>query len=217
MASALIYCQSGGGKTVNGTMVATREKGKNLLMCSDNSSIVLNNFKRDNLDIEKIQKWSGEDGLIVKFERAVATEKYDNIILDNITDIFDMAILELEESGRYKDMRQAYQVVYQTLKRLSRTAGNLKCDVLFTAWEITEEKTLSTGQIVNVTKPHLPKKITDNILGLCNVVGHVESALDNNGVRRWYYNYEGHVAMYGKDQIFNRKSGMPENIFRGEE
>ena len=51
---ALIYCQSGGGKTVNSTRVATGKRGRNILLCSDNSSIVLKNFDRPNLDVEPI-------------------------------------------------------------------------------------------------------------------------------------------------------------------
>ena len=49
----LVYGQSGSGKTVNSTLVKTGKRGKNLLMCSDNSHIVLRNFERKNLDIEK--------------------------------------------------------------------------------------------------------------------------------------------------------------------
>jgi hypothetical protein len=41
MANALVYCKSGGGKTVNSTLVAAPKRGKNLLICTDNSSIVL--------------------------------------------------------------------------------------------------------------------------------------------------------------------------------
>ena len=48
----LVYCKSGGGKTVNSTLVQTHKR--KILMCSDNSSVVLNNFEREKLDIEKI-------------------------------------------------------------------------------------------------------------------------------------------------------------------
>ena len=51
MANALIYTQSGGGKTCNSTLVEAPKRGKNLLICTDNSSIVLQNFKRPNLEV----------------------------------------------------------------------------------------------------------------------------------------------------------------------
>ena len=54
MANALLYTQSGGGKTVNSTLVAATKRGKNLLICTDNSSIVLKNFERPNLEIQNV-------------------------------------------------------------------------------------------------------------------------------------------------------------------
>mgnify|MGYP003294531449 CR=1 FL=1 len=129
MANALIYCQSGGGKTCNSTLVKVGKRGRNLLLCSDNSQVVLNNFERPNLDKEIIEHWLDKDSsgkaqlsFNEQFERAVDSQKYDTIIVDNVSDLFDMAILEMDASGRYKDMRQAYQMVYQNLKRLVRTA-----------------------------------------------------------------------------------------------
>lgn len=67
MAVALIFSISGGGKTVNSTRVeggytyldektsklkTLKPKGKNLLLSSDSSHIVLNNFERPNLDVQ---------------------------------------------------------------------------------------------------------------------------------------------------------------------
>ena len=54
MPNALLYTQSGGGKTVNSTLVAAPKRGKNLLICTDNSSIVLRKFKRPNLEIKNV-------------------------------------------------------------------------------------------------------------------------------------------------------------------
>lgn len=212
--NALIYAQSGGGKTVNSTLITTKERGKNLLLCSDNSSIVLNNFKRPNLDIEQIVKW---ETFIKQFERAVESKKYDCIIIDNLTDLFDMAILEYDASGRYKDMRQAYQIVYQTLKRLSRMSAQVDCDVIFTAWEMIDEITLPSGERTNRVRPHLPLKVLDNILGLMNVVGHVESAIGKDQQKHWYYRTEGSITLYAKDQLYIRKVVMPEYLFTKKE
>ena len=54
MANALLYTQSGGGKTVNSTLVAAPKRKKNLLICTDNSSIVLKNFDRKNLTVQNV-------------------------------------------------------------------------------------------------------------------------------------------------------------------
>lgn len=224
MANALIYCQSGGGKTVNSTLVKTGKRGRNLLLCSDNSQVVLKNFERPNLDVQVIEHWMDKtpDGKSQKnfnkqFEDAVDLQKYDTIIVDNVSDLFDMAILEMDDSGRYKDMRQAYQLVYQNLKRLARAAGQVDCDVIFTCWHETEEITLADGQKAIRTKPKLPMKILDNFLGLCNIVAYINTAQDKNGNKRWYYMLEGSQTLYAKDQLHCRKTCLPEDIFCGKE
>lgn len=222
MANALIYCQSGGGKTVNSTLVKVGKRGKNLLLCSDNSQVVLNNFERPNLDIQIIEHWldtdystgKAQNNFNKQFEEAIASQKYDTIIIDNVSDLFDMAILEMDDSGRYKDMRQAYQLVYQNLKRLVRIAGQVDCNVIFTAWRETEEITLPDGQRAMCIRPKLPMKILDNFLGLCNIVGYINTA-EKNGEKRWYYHLEGSPTLHAKDQLHCRKTCLPEDLFSG--
>lgn len=224
MANALVYCQSGGGKTVNSTLVKVGKRGRNLLLCSDNSQVVLKNFERPNLDTEVIEHWMDKDpkgkaqeNFNDQFERAVDSQKYDTIIIDNVSDLFDLAILELDESGHYKDMRQAYQLVYQNLKRLVRKAGQVDCNVIFTAWHTMDEITTTEGEKKMRIAPKLPMKILDNFLGLCNIVAYIQTANDKEGNKRWYYYLEGSETLYAKDQIHCRKTCLPEDIFSGKE
>ena len=223
MASAIVYGPSGAGKTVNSTLVKTRKRGRNLLLCSDNSHVVLRNFDRPNLDIQVIENWMDTDpsgrpqkNFNKQFEAAIASQKYDNIIVDNVSDLFDMAILEMEASGRHKDMRAAYLIVYQNLKRLAREAGRVDCDVIFTAWRDVAETTLTTGEKAQCVSPKLPMKILDNFLGLCNIVAYIRTA-EKNGEKRWYYHLDGSETMYAKDQLHCRKTCLPEDIFSGKE
>lgn len=218
MASALIYCQSGGGKTVNSTLV----KGKhNLLLCTDNSHVVLNNFKRDNLTIETVEHYLERDAkgkeqkhFAKQFDDAVESGKYDNIIIDNISDLFDMAILEYEALGK-NDTRKNYLIVYQDLKRLSRKAAQQKCNVIFTAWTDIQPITLLDNSKANRTQPKLPNKILDNVLGLTQIVAYLQTYGDGDD-KKWYYVLAGSQTMYAKDQIFCRKTCMPSDIFTGE-
>ena len=221
MAVALVYGRSGAGKTVNSTLVRTRDRGRNLLLNSDGSALVLNNFDRPNLDVEVVEHWmaQGSDGkkqtcLKEQFENAVASKKYDTIIVDNISDIFDLAVLEMDESGRYNDPRKYYLLIYNDLKRLAREAQQADCDVIFTAWSSEYEARLENGSLATGIRPKLPEKITDNFLGLCNIVAYVKTA-EKDGVKRWYYTTEGSPILYCKDQIFCKKSCLPEDIFTG--
>lgn len=171
--NALIYAPSGGGKTVQSTRIPAPNRGRNALLCSDNSSIVLNQpaFARPNLDIVVVEHWMERDKIgkpqthfQKQFEDAVDSKKYDNIIVDNLSDLFDLAILEMDESGKYKDMRQAYQQVYQNLKRLARKAGQLDCNVIFTAWaDQTEVMTVSGEKTIRIS-PKLPQRSSTTCL-----------------------------------------------------
>ncbi len=210
MANALLYTQSGGGKTVNSTLVAATKRGKNLLICTDNSSIVLKNFNRPNLEIQNV---GNVKEFVDAYRKGYESKKYDNIILDNLSDLIDMWLLELDESGKFKDFRQAYQLVYQSLKRLSRESTTLDCNTIFTAWSDTVEITLATGEVATRLQPKIPAKILDNICGLMNVVAYINTATDKDGNKRWYYVTEGKPTLIAKDQIGCRKSCMPEDIF----
>ena len=235
MAVALIYSQSGGGKTVNSTLVKGgflevsrgqiiehEPKGRNLLLCSDNSSISLNSFDRPNLDILPVWNWLEKDNegkdqenINRTFEDAAMSKKYDNVIFDNVTSIFNNAILEMDESGKFKDMRQAYSLIYNGLRRLSIRAAQAQVNVIFTAWHETEDITLPDGKVARRIQPKLPGKILDDFTGMCNIVAYINS-VEKEGKKIWYYKLEGNMLLYAKDQIFNRKSCMPEDLFSRE-
>ena len=210
MANALIYCKSGGGKTVNSTLVAAPKRGKNLLICTDNSSIVLQNFDRPNLEIQNV-------GSVKEFMEAYhageESKKYDNIILDNISDLVDMWLLELDTSGKFKDFRQAYQLVYQGLKKLARDSSEMESNTIFTAWCDIVDYPLPSGEVIKRLQPKLPSKVLDNFCGLINVVGYVNAQEGKDGKKYWYYVTEEIPSLYTKDQIGCRKACRPEDVF----
>lgn len=213
--AGLIYGQIGSGKTVNATLVP----GRKLLIATDNSHVVLRNFKRDNLEILPMEDYLDEDGnpiLIETLSSAINSGKYDCIIVDNISEVFDKAILDYDASGQYKDMRKAYLIVYNALKRVARKAAFANCNMLFTAWEDAVEIPLDDkGSRGLRLQPKLPMKILDNFCGLMNIVARVENQIDKKGNTRWFYVMKGTKQRYGKDQVYCRDVCMPEDIFTG--
>ena len=215
MAVALLWGSPGSGKTV----AATAPKNEKIkLLCSDNSSIVLKMFDRKNVDIERVEHWidPGDKKNYFSSQFVVAKDsgKYTVIVVDNLSDLFDMAILEIEEQGKIKDIRQVYQAVYQGIKRLTRMAANANCHVIITAWDATEEITKADGTIALRQFPNLPKKILPQVVGLCNIVGQMAKAPNKNGEMVWYCITEDSETRYGcKDQLYGRKSLLPENLF----
>ena len=215
MAVSMIWGSPGSGKTVASTAPS---KEKILLLCSDNSSVVLNMFERKNVTVERVEHWldpgDGKNYFSKQFENALASGKYTLIVVDNLTDIKEMALLEIDEQGKIKDIRQIYQCVYMAIKRLTRLAANAKCHVTFTAWDDCEEIIRQDGTPALRQYPNLPKKILPQVLGLCNIVGQMAKAKDKNGVMRWFLVTEDSETRYGcKDQIQGRKSILPENLY----
>lgn len=215
MAVSMIWGSPGSGKTVAATAPS---KEKILLLCSDNSSVVLNMFDRKNVTVERVEHWldpgDGKNYFMKQFENALASGKYTLIVLDCLTDLKEMALLEIQEQGQIKDIRQIYNMVYQSIKRLTRLAANAKCHVTFTAWDDTEEITKTDGTLALRQFPNLPKKILPQVLGLCNIVGQMAKAKDKNGEMRWFLITEDSETRYGcKDQLYGRKSIMPELLY----
>ena len=206
MATAIIYGAPGTGKTVNSTLVP----GKTLLLSSDNSSVVLNNFKRENLTIKPVATFKD---YLDEFEKATTSKQYDTIITDCLTDIIDGFIVECRESKAFNDIRQAYMLVYTKVKALARKAAYCGTDCIFNCWEDVEEITTPSGEIKNRLSPMLPSKIKQQVCGLCNVIAYVTTATDKDGNKRWYYVTEARDTLMVKDQLGCAKSLMPENIF----
>ena len=206
MAVMCLYGQPGSGKTVN----ATRLPGKSLLISSDNSAIVLKNFKRPNLVVREAQ---GFKDFVDIFEEATANKQYDNIIVDCLTDLIDAYIVEIRENGFSGDIRQYYLAVYTKVKFLVRKAAFCDTNVVFNCWEDVETVTLPTGEFANRVSPMLPAKIKQQVCGLCNIVAYVTSANDKQNVKQWFFVTDGGPTVMAKDQLFLRKSCMPENAF----
>jgi len=206
MSTAIIYGPPGSGKTVNATLVP----GKTLLLCSDNSSVVLNHFERPNLTIKNIASFKD---YVTEFEKATQSKQYDTVITDCLTDLIDGYVVECREAGKFNDIRQAYMNVYTKVKFLVRAAAHCGTDCIFTCWEDIETLTDSEGNLINRRSPLLPAKIKQQVCGLCNILAIVTTGKDKEGNKRWYYITEGNDALMCKDQLHNRKTCLPEHLF----
>lgn len=206
MATAILYAPPGGGKTIN----ATRVPGKTLLISSDNSAMVLKNFDRPNLTVKEAANFKM---FVDLFEEALSGEHYDLIVTDCLTDLIDAYIVEIRENGFSGDIRQHYLAIYTKVKFLVRKAAFCNTNCIFNCWEDVETITLENGEIANRVSPMLPAKIKQQVCGLCNIVARVTSAVDKQGVRQWYFATEGNEVRMAKDQLYLRKSCMPENLF----
>lgn len=214
--TALTYCQSGGGKTFN----ALRLPGQKIMLSSDRSYNFAAKGVKD-LEIMDITRWlpdkAGKEKCFQElFDQAVA-KKPVTIIIDNLSDLIDMAVLELIGSdGASKDNRQSYQAVYMAIRRLTRSANYVGCNVLYTAWLTVSEITMPDGTVLQRFAPKLPAKITDNVCGLCNMVAYIGQQ-ERNGQNIWYYDMRGTNVLLAKDQVWGRKVCAPDKLFSAPE
>ena len=138
--------------------------------------------------------------------------------MDCLTDLIDAYITEIREKGFSGDIRQHYLAIYTKVKFLVRKAAFCDTNVVFNCWEDSEVGELTSGEMARCVSPMLPAKIKQQVCGLCNIVGRVSSAIDKNGNRQWYFFTEaGKETIMVKDQMFLRKSCMPENLFTAPE
>lgn len=209
MATAIVYTKSGGGKTVN----TSRVEGKTRLIDSDNSSVVLKNFERPNVSVIKIASIAD---FMAEFEASAGSGEFENIIVDNVTDVIDRWLLELGAAGKNGGNPgiQDYQTVYNGIKRLVRRASDCSVNVILNFWQDTYVVTNGDGSQTSMLSPKMPQKLLENICGLCNIVAHIE-VFEKDEKKTWFYNMNGTNNLYAKDQLYCRKTCMPEDIFNG--
>ena len=123
-------------------------------------------------------------------------------------------VVEIREKGISGDIRQHYLAIYTKVKFLVRQSAFCGTNCVFNCWEEVETVTLPSGEVVNRVSPMLPSKIKQQVCGLCNIVAYVTSGVGKQSkVKQWYYITEGGPTIMAKDQLFMRKSCLPEDAF----
>lgn len=212
--TALIHGESGDGKTYN----VLQLPGRKILLSTDGSYHLAASVAKD-LAIRDVTRCiKDKDGkemcFVEQFDAAVA-DKPQHIIIDNISDLIDMWVLELKNShldnGNY-DFRRDYNTTYEAIRRLVRRALSCGVNVIFTAWSLTEDRVQPTGEVVQRMIPQLPAKIVNSVCGLCNIVGMVRHK-DVDGQTVYYFDLTGSDQLLAKDQIWGRKACLPAQLF----
>ena len=83
-----------------------------------------------------------------------------------------------------------------------RQFRSLNCNVIFTAWASFIDATAQSGEKFTRCVPMLRGKNSENICGLCDIVGFIVMNPDN-GER--FVRLEGSPTLIAKDRIFKRK------------
>ena len=193
--TGLIYSIPGMGKTTLLGMLP----GRTLIIDVDKGTSVLRGV--EGVDIVRLSEDLHElPEILAELQRKC---EYDNVCLD---------------SGRMGKLDgvpylASYQRVDYKIIDWCRQFRALPCNVFFTAWEAQKEITAQSGEKYSQARPMLRDKNTDNVCGLCDLVGQIVMN-PKDGVR--YVRLEGTQSAIAKDRIYKRQYCFPEDLLNEE-
>lgn len=205
-ATYLIYGPPGMGKTSTIKFIP----GKTLVLDVDRTSRVLKgNSNIDIAYVDNTNTWEYWGKLILDLESNYKGV-YDNIVVDNISELERCLLSDLGSKGKNKGVPSQgdYQYMQFRIVNSLRYMKNLGANLIWTAWESTDLYTDSNGQQYNRSYPQVNQKIMNNVLGLCDVVGRL--LINSDGDRGFVLSATN--STYAKNQIDERKGCLQHEL-----
>ena len=201
--TGLIYSIPGMGKTT----LLGQLPGKTLIIDVDKGTSVLRG--NPNVDIVRLSEDLHELPEIVKELQGKC--EYDNVCLDSLSELERGLLAYYGRMGKLDGVPEmaSYQRVDFKIIDWCRQLRALPCNVFFTAWETQKEIVSQTGEKYSQARPMLREKNTDNVCGLCDIVGQILMN-PKDGMR--YVRLEGTQSAIAKDRIQKRQYCMPEDL-----
>jgi phage nucleotide-binding protein len=205
----LLYAPPGTGKTHTINYL----EGKTLYISVDKSERPLKgNENIDILDFNTHKAWT-EWSELVKWLAKSDLEKYDNIVIDNISELFRSMLGNLGRDGknnRVPEMRHYQQVDFFIIDSF-RFLQSLNKRLVFLAWEDTSDYHSEGGQVFTRTYPDIRDKVRNNIAGLCQVVAKlvINEKTGNRG-----FILKPTETMFAKNQISDDSHCKQDEIFK---
>lgn len=202
----LIYGAPGMGKTT----ALKYLPGKTLVLDVDRTSKVLKGCKHiDIIEVDNINTWDFWEKLIIELYKNYKG-KYDNIAVDNVSELERCILSDLGSKGRNKGVPSQgdYQYMQFRLVNSLRYMKNLDCNIIWTAWETTDLYTTAEGQQFNRTYPQINGKILNNVLGLCDVVARL--MINGEGQRGFVMSATN--SIFAKNQLDDRKGCLQNEL-----
>lgn len=202
-ATYLIYANPGVGKTT----AIKYLPGKTLLIDIDKSSGVLKGEEAiDVADIDTHNIWNSWTET-VKELLSNDFSQYDNIVIDNVSELFRAALANLGREGKNHRVPEQshYQRVDFTILDSLRALKKLDARIVFTAWETSDLWEAENGQNFNRAYPDIRNKILNNFLGLCDVVARLVISKDEDGNEKRGFILQPSASVYAKNRLDERK------------
>lgn len=206
-ATYLIYGAPGMGKTSTIKFFT----GRTLVLDVDRTTRVLKGYENIDIALVDNQNTWKEWGQLVKTLSEMDLSKYDNVVLDNISELERCMLANLGREGKNNRVPgiQNYQQVQFFLIDSVRFLKSLNKNIVITAWETTDLWTTEDGQQFNRSYPQISSKILTNFMGLCDVVGRIvyNAKTENRG-----FFLQPTNSVFAKNQIDDRKFCLQEEL-----
>ena len=212
--TALLYCAPGVGKSTALGLIGEKSKGKTLVLDVDRTFVptmakdeVVHDFSKfEVLQVDNINTWTDWTKKLTDLKAAKEAGKlteYKNICVDNISELERCILSDLGRQGKNKGVPAQADYQYMQFKLMDslRFMKSLGLNVIWTAWETTEDYVTLDGTCYTRSYPKISKKIVDNVCGLCEIVGKI--IVNKDGERGVVM--EATQNIYAKNQIDTRK------------
>ena len=212
--TALLYCAPGVGTSTALGLIGEKSKGKTLVLDIDRTFVptmakdeVVHDFSKfEVLQVDNINTWTDWTKKLTDLKVAKEAGKlteYENICVDNISELERCILSDLGRQGKNKGVPAQADYQYMQFKLMDslRFMKSLGLNVIWTAWETTEDYVTLDGTCYTRSYPKISKKIVDNVCGLCEIVGKI--IVNKDGERGVVM--EATQNIYAKNQIDTRK------------
>lgn len=202
----LIYGAPGKGKTTS----IKYFPGKTLVLDIDRTSRVLKGEADiDIVYIDNENTWEDWGNTITELSQNFVG-KYDNIVVDNVSELERCILSSLGSAGKNNGVPSQADYQYMQFKLVNslRYMKNLGSNLIWTAWEEIDLWTDADGSSYNTALPQINRKIRNNVLGLCDVVGRL--MVKEDGERGFVLSATD--STYAKNQLDDRKGCMQSEL-----
>lgn len=202
----LIYGAPGKGKTTS----IKYFPGKTLVLDIDRTSRVLKGEPDiDIVYIDNENTWEDWGKTITELSQNFVG-KYDNIVVDNVSELERCILSSLGSAGKNNGVPSQADYQYMQFKLVNslRYMKNLGSNLIWTAWEEIDLWTDADGSSYNTALPQINRKIRNNVLGLCDVVGRL--MVKEDGERGFILSATD--STYAKNQLDDRKGCMQSEL-----